>query len=182
MQFNYYSRNGNWTMNFMQEAKYNVYGVNYIQEDLNLKKFLAVTAGEATNNFTEAMGIGDVLLNRMSAVNFNSALDLISQIGGDNQYDAIGGDTYNAIMSMSLSDIFSPANPYSIRVSGAWAAIVDPTDITNGAYFWNATSQRSNSNPGYNWNNYNNGFFRITAVIGGTTFFGFCDPNTQWRP
>jgi hypothetical protein len=132
------------------------------------KQFVAIVVGESTNDEDEAAGIGSVMINRLEYKNASLSDGFVSKIGGNGQYDAIGGKAYNYIMKSFWKDILSSDNPYYSRISGAIMSL-SGKDYSNGAYFWNA----SNPQTGSNWRAYNNGVFKITNTIGGTTFFKY---------
>jgi len=141
-----------------------------------LKQYIAIVVGESGNNMTEAAAIGSVIMNRLAFKGEILNGDFVSKIGGTGQYDAIGGDAYNTIMNSSWESIFDSENEYATRISGALMPLVWNKDYSNGAYFWNASYPRT----GFNWNCYNNGTFRITTSIGGTTFFRYNNVNKIW--
>ena len=89
--------------------------------------------------------------------------------------DAIGGKAYISIMKSSWDDILSPDNTYASRISGAIRSL-SGTDYSGGAYIWNASSPKA----GFNWRMYNNGTYKITKTIGGTTFFKYSNPKKTW--
>lgn len=177
-----YTAEGQWNIsldgsntNFASNVSYNT------NERDRFKQFIAIVAGESSNNLGEAAGIGSVIFNRMKFVNTNFAEDFVSDIGGKGQFDAIGGTIYNQIMNMTWSEIASETNTYATRISGAFWSLFGGIDFSNGAYFWNATWQKnSNVNIGSNWRAYNAGTFVITTQIGGTTFFKYTDSNKHW--
>ena len=149
----------------------------------NYKKYLAIVAGESSNNLDEATGIGEVILRRMElkGVTFMNS-KFINKIGGVGQFDAIGEKPYNDVMKMSYNEIYSEQkNPYYIRTTGADQAFIFKTNYSNGAYFWNSTAQQySKTDIGFNWRMYNNGTFQITATLGRSTFFSYADINKHW--
>jgi hypothetical protein len=69
-------------------------------------------------------------------------------------------------------------NFHSTRIMGAMRALGGAVDLSGGAYFWNATSQQDDPNPGWNWTQYNNGTYVITTAVGGTTFFKYANGRT----
>lgn len=148
---------------------------NKITQDNATKQFIAIVAGESSNDINEAAAIGSVILNRLDNENGTLTDGFINKIGGAGQYDAIGGKIYNSIMSSSWDNILSPKNPYAIRISGAVMSL-SGTDYSGGAYFWNSSSPRI----GFNWNMYKNGTFAITKTIGATTFFKYSNTNKIW--
>ena len=81
------------------------HGLHMAQESIflkNYKKYLAIVAGESSDNMDEATGIGEVILRRMElkGVTFMNS-KFIDKIGGAGEYDAIGGREYNNVMKMS---------------------------------------------------------------------------------
>jgi hypothetical protein len=46
-------------------------------------------------------------------------------------------------------------------------------DYSGGAYFFNASFPKT----GYNWDKYNEGSFKITKSVGGTTFLRYSEIN-----
>ena len=146
-----------------------------INQNHATKQFIAIVAGESTNNINEAAAIGSVMMNRMVAKNADLTDGFVKKIGHAGQYDAIGGKIYNTIMNSSWKSILSPSNPYANRISGAIMSLTG-TDYSNGAYFWNASTPQT----GANWNSYTDGTFSITTIIGGTTFFKYSKPSKTW--
>jgi len=152
-----------------------------------LKQYLAIVVGESSNNINEAAGIGSVILNRLVHTGTDLKGNFVSKIGGKGQYDAIGKEIYNEIMAFSTSDLlYIIKNPlslegkYSNRIMGAMAPLLNGKDYSNGAYFWNATSQGYSKNMGFNFNAYCNGTFESTGIVGGTSFFRYYDQTKKW--
>ena len=55
--------------------------------------------------------------------------------------------------------------------------------LSGGAYFWNATSLRTDPKCiGQNWKSYINGIYKITTVIGKTTYFCKVDSKAKAWP
>jgi hypothetical protein len=79
-------------------------------------------------------------------------------------------------MYASFGEMFSADFTYATRVQGAMRALGGMIDITNGAYFWNASSPQT----GFNWNQVKNGTYVVSATRGATTFFKYADGRT-WR-
>ncbi len=133
--------------------------------------------------FDEAEKIGSVILNRAKAANVTlDDADFINKVGGAGQLQAIGGSIYNEIMGESFTEIFSSENKYHDRILGAMYPYALNKDYSNGAYFWNTTAQKNDPDPGFNWNAYNNGVFKITTTSSMSTFFKFADPNQKYNP
>jgi hypothetical protein len=152
-----------------------------------LRQYLAIVAGESGNNIDEAAAIGSVILNRLAYKCTDMKGDFVSKIGGKGQYDAIGGKIYNEVMKFSDDDLlhiiknpFSLQGKYADRIMGAMGPIINGRDYSNGAYFWNATSQGYSKNIGFNFNQYCNGTFESTAIIGGSSFFRYNDKTKGW--
>jgi RHS repeat-associated protein len=144
-----------------------------------LKEYYAIVAGESSNSTVEAQGIGEVILRRMKLVKAEYKSNFIEKIGGKDQFDAIGSKTYNEIKSMSLKQIesLSRNDNYFSRVEGAKNAFfTNNSNVSNGAYFWNA----SNPKTGFNWRTFSRGTFEITATLGKTTFFKYSNNTKQW--
>ncbi|KAF2515009.1 hypothetical protein EYY60_02830 [Flavobacterium zhairuonense] len=166
------------------EKEYTINGKTYDHQ--GLKEYFATVIGEASNNTQEAQGIGEVILNRIDDQGATLTEGFIDNIGGVNQYDAIGGKIYNEIMKMKLYDIIDmkPENSYYNRSIGASKALSNwwhlKPGITDGAFFWNATWQKDQKNVGANWRAYNKGTFCISAQYGQTTFFQYSDSNKHW--
>jgi RHS repeat-associated protein len=166
---------------------FNGTSLNTIPDQDAFIQFIAIVAGESTDNLDEATAIGEVMLNRMAFKKVPLALNFYNSIGGAGQYDAIGEPIYNEIMNESLSDLIDPNNKYASRIQGAIRALSRTTNLSSGAYFWNATSQKySPTDIGSNWRAYNNNVFDITATIGGTTFFKYNpikseNPDSYWK-
>lgn len=150
-----------------------------------LRQYLAIVAGESGNNIDEASAIGSVILNRLAHKGANMQGDFVSQIGGEGQYDAIGGRIYNEVMAFTNSDLEHILNnpsslhgKYADRIMGAMGPIMNNKDYSQGAYFWNASSPQT----GFNWNQYNNGTFVITTSYGSSTFFRYADGKGKIWP
>jgi len=152
-----------------------------------LKQYLAIVAGESSNNMNEAAAIGSVILNRLVRKGTNLKGNFIDKIGGKGQFDAIDGSIYNEIMSLSESDIryliknaWSLKGKYSQRIIGAMAPLLINVDYSNGAYFWNATSQGFKRKMGPNFDAYCSGIYESTGIIGDTSFFRYYDQTKKW--
>ncbi len=143
------------------------------------KQYIAIVAGESGNNHDEAQGIGEVILRRMELKGADTYFNkpFIDKIGGEGQFDAIGGSIYNSIVKSTWDAILSPTNDYSERIKGAIRAFISPEEnVSRGAYFWNACSPEK----GFNWKQYQNGTFTTTSTINGTTFFKYVDSKKNW--
>lgn len=150
-----------------------------------LKEYYGIVAGESTDNQSEAQGIGEVILRRLELKGKNISKGFVKHIGGEGQFDAIGGKAYNYVMKLSLDEIrtivSNRSGDYHLRLAGAVCALVHPqSNVSNGAYFWNATAQKNWKNIGFNWRSNNNGTFQIAAEIGKTTFFKYTNTNKHW--
>ncbi len=64
-----------------------------------LRRYLAIVVGESSNNIDEAAAIGSVILNRLVHTKSNLKGNFVSKIGGEGEYDAIGGTAYNEMMA-----------------------------------------------------------------------------------
>lgn len=163
---------------------YTINGKTYDYE--GMQEYYATVIGESSNNVSEAQGIGEVILNRLDHKGADLTEGFIDNVGGADQYDAIGGSIYNKIMDMKFSDLLhmKSDNIYYSRFLGASKALSNwwhlRPGITNGAYMWNATWQKDRSDIGYNWRQYNRGIYVIAAEIGQTTFFKYANPNKKW--
>ncbi len=145
-----------------------------------VKQFVAIVVGEATNNKDEATGIANVMLNRMDYKDVDLKSGFVDKIGGKKDFDAIDGKQYNKVMGQSLKETLD--SNVGVRVEGAMSALSPLTgDNTNGAFFWNATSQKNAKNPGWNWTQYDKKVYSKTAEKGGTTFFKY-NPNKSENP
>ena len=150
-----------------------------------MRQFVAIVCGESSNNTEEAAAIGSVILNRMEAkgVTFSDP-NFVDKIGGEGQYNAIGGTDYNYVMKMSDDELIDSrlddvVHNYRLRINGAFDAIVgreNGIDYSNGAYIWN----KSEPQTGFNWNTYRKGIYSITVEIGNTTFFRYSDLTRTW--
>jgi hypothetical protein len=89
-------------------------------------------------------------------------------------------------MKLSLADItnlaFDSSAKFHLRIVGAMSAYLYPyANVSNGAFFWNATVQKNWNDKGMNWRSYYRGTFEIAKEIGQTTFFKYSDINhKQW--
>lgn len=87
---------------------------------------------------------------------------------------------------MSLKTILNVkvGESYHLRIQGAVNAINNHGSsfqgISNGAFFWNATSQQYQKNVGFNFRQLQNGTYSSTAVIGQTTLFNYTNPKKHW--
>ncbi|MFH0893948.1 MAG: RHS repeat-associated core domain-containing protein, partial [Bacteroidota bacterium] len=145
-------------------------------------QYLAIVCGEAHVE-EDSRGIGSVIKNRLNHEKALLVEGFVDKIGGEKDFDAIGGEIYNTVLSSSLQDLFSIKNGYHPRVKGALTALSSDYDFSNGAYFWNATSAKFKKNPGFNWRKYEEGVYSITTSLGGaggTTFFKYTNPKRVW--
>lgn len=115
------------------------------------------------------------MINRLNYKGAKLTDGFIDKIGGEGQYDAIGGKAYNDIMNSSWDEILNPNNDYALRIYGALSSL-SGTDYSNGAYFWNASKPKT----GFNWDRYYDGTYSITATKGGTTFFKYSNSKKTW--
>ena len=146
--------------------------------DLNaLKEYLALVVGESTaGNFSEAQAISEVTTLRMelsgTSLTDKNWYAIIHNKFGD--YDANNGNNaqYNGTIGKSLSQVLSSNFRYAPQVRGAFIGHVANYGVSGGALYFNATTQRySKKDIGYNWKQFNNGNFVISATVGKTTFF-----------
>lgn len=146
-----------------------------------VKQFVAVVAGEASENVAEAKGIANVMENRMELKGVDLKSGFIEKIGGEKDFDAIGGKQYNMVMGQSLKESIG-TEMLARQVEGAMSALSPLTpDNSKGAYMWNATSQKDKKNVGWNWKMYNKNVYDKTTEIGKTTFFKY-NPNSIENP
>ncbi|MBK9582209.1 MAG: VCBS repeat-containing protein [Saprospiraceae bacterium] len=144
------------------------------------KEYMALVAGESSNDIKEAQSIGEIILRRLEHVGALPTKGFVEKIGGKNQFDAVGGKIYNEVLAMSFESFFkiSSSHKYFNRISGAWNAILcSNCNISKGAFFWNASSPKV----GFNWNRYKDGTFTKTASYGRSTFFKYSiSQNKIW--
>jgi RHS repeat-associated protein len=146
-----------------------------------IKQFVAIVVGESSNNFEEAKGIASVMENRMGHKDVELKEGFVDKIGGKKDFDAIDGNQYNTVMDQSLKETYDTKG-IKDRVEGAMSALSPLTgDNTNGAYMWNATSQKDKANVGWNWKMFNSKVYSKTAEIGKTTFFKY-NPSKAENP
>lgn len=146
-----------------------------------VKQFVAIVVGESSNNFDEAKGIANVMENRMDHKKVELKSDFVDKIGGIKDFDAIGGKQYNTVMDQSLKKTYD-TDGFKNRVEGAMSALSPLTeDNTNGAFMWNATSQKNEKNVGFNWKMHDKKVYSMTAELGKTTFFKY-NPNKRENP
>jgi RHS repeat-associated protein len=169
----------NGTLEDMIEQEDYIWKIGELTEacDAALRQYLAIVVGESGDYMYESAGIGSVIMNRL-ACNGATLLneDLVANIGGVGDWDAIGNKPYNYIMESSWEDILDPNNPYAIRIQGAFMPLYWNEDYSEGAYFINASYPEL----GYNWDRYREGTYSITTVLGGTTFFRYSNYNKYW--
>ncbi|MDE3212329.1 MAG: hypothetical protein KGM98_03775 [Bacteroidota bacterium] len=164
----------------------NFFSENYYFTDFDfgyppgLRQYIAIAVGEAAGNGPAAKGIGSTLINRMILGKTNlydpnwlvkSILHLGGTVKGNYQIMAHPNEDYNDIMhKMTMNQIIYSSNP---GIQGALEAYNNwgIKDFSNGAYYWNATSQKYSANIGINFRNAESGTYIITAVLGNTTFF-----------
>jgi RHS repeat-associated protein len=152
------------------------FGTDVVFRDLNaLKQFIAIVAGESSNNLDEATAMGQIMMNRMNDEGVGLTDGFINSIGGAGDFDAIGDNIYNSVMSSNFGEIFSSDFTYATRVQGAMRALGGGVDISRGAYFWNASSPQT----GFNWNQVSNGTYVVSATYGASTFFKYAD-GRRW--
>lgn len=146
-----------------------------------VKQFVAIVAGEASENVEEAKGIASVMENRMDHKNVELKEGFVDKIGGKKDFDAIGGKQYNMVMNQSLKESVD-TEMLGRQVQGAMSALSPLTgDNTKGAFMWNATSQQFKSNVGWNFKMLNNGTYSKTTEIGKTAFFKY-NPGKSENP
>jgi hypothetical protein len=150
------------------------------------KEFLAIVVGESSDNFDEATGIGEVIIRQLRQKNAGVKSGLGDKLGGSSNMNAIGEDIYNEVIKSSMDDLIKDDNKYSSRIRGATRALSGSTDMSGGAYFWNATYQKNQKEVGNNFKAYNNKVFVITAERGATTFFKYNtspteNPGSYWK-
>jgi RHS repeat-associated protein len=147
----------------------------------NFKQFLALVAGESSNNLKEAAGIADVILNRMKYKHVSFSDPNWAQKIKINGFDAYQGDIYNDIMGEDMNDLLEDnSGGYNTRIQGALMAYNDfgCEDYSNGAYFFN----RSYPDIGANWNRVNSGIWVITGGQASNTTFMKYTPNPVLNP
>ena len=132
-------------------------------ERRNAHQFLAIVAGESSNNTQEAKLIGEVMINRMlhKGLSFNSP----------NLFELIGG---RGIAAMKQT---GPRDGYP-----AISAMLDPQesdpDNLRTPYFWDVSENyQATEGP---WKYYRNGDFSIVKAVGKTTFFRYRDSSRRW--
>jgi len=142
------------------------------------KQFVAIVVGESSNNFDEAKGISNVMLNRMDHKDVELKEEFVAKIGGKKDFDAIGDKLYNKVMGQSLKETFD--SDVSVRAKGAISALSPlSSDNTKGAFFWNKTSQKDEADPGWNWKQFNKGVYSQTTELGKTTSFKYNPDQTK---
>ncbi|MEZ4911549.1 MAG: hypothetical protein R2774_11900 [Saprospiraceae bacterium] len=145
-----------------------------------MKEYYALVAGESSDNYDEARAIGEIILKRAELKGVKLKPGWVRKLG---KFDAIDGAIYTEIMKMSYDEIVSlqSNDSYYIRIKGADDAFWNPgADYSNGAYFFNATSQKNKLDIGFNFRTYNRGIFTKTAELGKSTFFKYTDSKKKW--
>ena len=155
---------------------------NYVNKSYEeaLKEYYALVVGESSDDILEAQGIGEVIIRRAELKKVKIEKGWTKKLG---KFDAIGSNDYNVIMKMKLSEILSlkTTESYYLRVKGADNAFWNTSsNVSNGAYFFNATSQKNKTNIGFNFRMLNNGTFTQTAELGQTTFFKYSNSDKSW--
>jgi len=168
-------------MNQVNKAYKKFINNKFYGDEEGLKQYTAIVVSESTNDVLEAQGIGEVILRRLEDQGAILEVGFVDKIGGAGQYDAIGKGAYNEIMKMDMVDVFRmsafPSYKYATRILGSMNALINySSNITQGAFFWNASLPQK----GFNWDMVKNGTFLQTTSIGGTTFFKYSNLNTTW--
>ncbi|MCO6465700.1 MAG: hypothetical protein J5I53_03700 [Bradyrhizobiaceae bacterium] len=152
----------------------------------NAHQFLAIVAGESSNNTQEAKLIGEVMINRMlhEGLSFNAPnlFELIGKSGFAAMRQTGPRHGYPAIMRMQLEAVLVGKHDFAARTNAAISAMLDPQesdpDNLYTPYFWDVSENyRATTGP---WNYYRKGDFSIVQAIGKTTFFRYRDPSRRW--
>jgi hypothetical protein len=135
-----------------------------------LRDIAATVYSESGHNRDESEGIARVIRNRAEHRALTYELGFLARIGGNamygrrsSRYATANNQTIEHWTGNMLSDLESTAR-----------GLVNRTDITNGAYFWEGTSLLQR--PSHQWRRYLDGHPPIwitTAVLGQTTFCAY---------
>ena len=155
-------------------------------ERKNAHQFLAIVAGESSNNTQEAKLIGEVMINRMlhKGLSFNAPnlFELIGERGIAAMKQTGPRHGYPALMRMQLEAVLGGKHDFAARTNAAISAMLDPQesdpDNLHTPYFWDVSANyKATRGP---WNYYRNGDFSIVQAIGETTFFRYRDNRRRW--